>query len=236
MAKRRLRLSRLVLGALLLAGLVLVFRQGLLPASLLPLPSLRLDDPSPWLVDWRLAALRTARDVCRSTLLAPIIEAEPVGDRRIENGCGWENAFRISSAGGVRIPIDRLSCPAATALAMWLQHEVQPAAREHLGQSVASVRHFGGYSCRNILGNKYFSSFRSEHATANAIDIAGFTLANGRSISVQQQWKGSGPEARFLHQIHARACRYFRVAIGPDYNAAHHDHFHYDRGPMSSCR
>jgi hypothetical protein len=53
---------------------------------------------------------------------------------------------------------------------------------------------------------------------------------------VLRNWKGDTPEARFLHDIHERACRYFRVAIGPDFNAAHANHFHFDRGALTSCR
>ena len=67
----------------------------------------------------------------------------------------------------------------------------------------------------------------------SADDITVRTLADGRHVSVLQHWSGRGPEARFLKEIHAAACRYFRVAIGPDFNAAHKDHFHYDRGFLS---
>jgi len=233
---RRGRIARLLLALLLAASAIFAVRQGVVPQNLLPLPAIELDDPSPWFLDWRLAALRHAPETCRAVLRSPAVEATPTPGQRIENGCGWENAFRISSAGGARIAIDKLTCPTAAGLAMWLTHVVQPAARMHLGQSVASIRHFGSYSCRNIAGSKYLSMFRSEHATANAIDIASFTLANGRAISVAGNWKGAGPEAQFLHEIHSGACRYFRVAIGPNYNAAHADHFHYDRGPSSVCR
>ena len=44
------------------------------------------------------------------------------------------------------------------------------------------------------------------------------------------------PDGLFLARVHESACRYFRVAIGPAYNAAHRDHFHYDRGPYTACR
>jgi hypothetical protein len=55
-------------------------------------------------------------------------------------------------------------------------------------------------------------------------------------IGVKASWKGNGSEASFLRAVHERACRYFRVAIGPDFNAAHEDHFHYDRGIFRTCR
>jgi hypothetical protein len=77
---------------------------------------------------------------------------------------------------------------------------------------------------------------RSQHATANAIDISGFTLDGGRQISILRDWTSKGPEAAFLKEVHHRACRYFRVALGPEYNAAHKNHFHFDRGAFSRCK
>jgi hypothetical protein len=96
---------------------------------------------------------------------------------------------------------------------------VQPLALELLGQKVAVVRSYGSYSCRNIVGNPLFKHMRSQHAYANALDISGFTLADGRPISVRAHWKSEGAEGRFLRQAHARACPYFRAALGPEYNA-----------------
>jgi hypothetical protein len=89
---------------------------------------------------------------------------------------------------------------------------------------------------RNIIGNALWKQWRSQHATANAVDIGAFTLADGRRIAVARHWQGDGPEARFLKAAHGRACRYFRVVLGPEYNAAHRDHFHLDRGPFSRCK
>jgi hypothetical protein len=77
---------------------------------------------------------------------------------------------------------------------------------------------------------------RSQHATANAIDIAGFVLRDGREVRLAQDWTGTGFEAAFLRAVRDGACRWFRGVLGPDYNAAHHDHFHFDMGPWRVCR
>jgi hypothetical protein len=154
----------------------------------------------------------------------------------MKDGCGWSNSVRMASAGGVRVGFDKVSCEAAVALAMWLEHEVQPLAKQIFGQPVRSIQSFGSYSCRNIVGNRLWSNVRSQHATANAADIGGFLLADGRTISVRTHWRSEGNEGRFLRAVHARACPYFRVVLGPDYNEAHHDHFHLDRGPLSRCK
>jgi hypothetical protein len=234
--RRRAAWLHVALVVLAAAGIGLAFRQGLVPPLLNPLPVIDLAEGRPWLLDWRLASIRHYASVCARTLKAPHIDAQQIADGPMQGGCGWANAVRLASAGGVRAPYDKLSCEMAAAVALWLEHEVQPLATEILGQRVASVRSLGSYACRNIRGNPFWGHRRSEHATANAADIAGFTLADGRSISVRSHWKSDGAEGRFLRQAHARACPYFRAALGPDYNAAHRDHFHLDRGPFSRCR
>jgi hypothetical protein len=234
--KRRSRATRVVLIVLLAVGVGLLFRQGLVPAWLDPLPAIDLGRANPLLVDWRLAAIKRNPDLCRRVLVPPHIEAQPIADSPLRDGCGWVNGVRMSAAGGVRAGFDKITCEAAAALALWLAHDLQEVAQEILGQRVTAVQSFGTYSCRNIIGNSLWKSWRSQHATANAVDIGGFTLANGRQISVRGHWHGAGAEARFLRAAHARACRYFRVVLGPEYNAAHHDHFHFDRGPLMRCK
>jgi hypothetical protein len=230
----RIRIALLFL--LVAVGLFLVMRQGVLPPALSPLPALDLSVPNAWFVDWRIAELKRDRALCSRVLQPPIISAAPVRDNPIVDGCGWENAVRISNAGGAKLSIGTVSCEVAAGVAMWMAHEVQPRALEIFGVRVASVQHMGTYACRNILGRKLWSDVRSEHATANALDVSAFTLDDGRQISVARHWSGAGPETRFLRAIHARACRYFRVAIGPEFNARHRDHFHYDRGFLSRCK
>jgi hypothetical protein len=226
----------LSMAILSVGGTLVTFRQGLIPARLSPLPIIDLAQPDGWLLDWRLAELRGERELCNRILRPPYIEAQAIPDQPITEGCGWATAVRITALSGARLSSDKLTCQSAAGLALWVAHDVQPLALELLGQRVASIRQLGTFSCRNVVGSPMFKGWRSAHAAANAIDIAGFTLADGRQITVQGHWRGSGREAEFLKAIHARACRYFRVAIGPDYNAAHHDHFHFDRGFGSVCK
>jgi len=226
----------LSLAILSVAGALVGFRQGLIPARLSPLPIVDLAQPDGWLLDWRLAELRRAPELCARVLRPPYIEAQAIPDQALVDGCGWTTAVHITALSGARLASDKLTCQSAAGLALWVAHDVQPLAMELLGQRVVSIRQIGTYSCRNVVGSPLFKGWRSAHATANAIDIAGFTLADGRQITVPGHWKTGGREADFLRAILLRACRYFRVAIGPDYNAAHHDHFHLDRGVGSVCR
>jgi hypothetical protein len=75
----------------------------------------------------------------------------------------------------------------------------------------------------------------SEHATANAFDLAGFHLSNGRAISLKGDWKSGGPASAFLHDLRTRSCLLFNMVLSPDYNADHADHFHLDQGWLMGC-
>lgn len=91
----------------------------------------------------------------------------------------------------------------------------------------------GSYSCRNVAG----TSRRSAHSRAEAIDIAAFILEDGRRISVLDDWTGgSRAEREFLRVVQRSACKRFGTVLGPDYNAAHRDHFHLEWGKSSFCR
>lgn len=151
--------------------------------------------------------------MCRAILREPHIAATPIPDNPIKDGCGWVNAVRLSAVGGAELGVDKLTCEEAAALALWMEFEVQPLALAAFGSRVAGLEDMGAYDCRNMIGNSKWTNVRSEHALANAIDISGFKLADGRVITVAKDYKGSGPEAAFLRAAHMRACKYFRVAI-----------------------
>lgn len=226
----------LVIVLLLTFGLAV--RAGYVPARYSPFAPVDLADPSGWFMDWRLASLADDRTMCRAILQPPHVNASPVNARVNEKGCGWTNGFRVASAGGVRLSSSMtMSCQAAAALSLWLEHRVQPAAERHFSSRVSRVQHVGGYNCRHIRGSiGRYIEILSEHAKANAIDITGFTLANGQRISVLRDWPRAGAKADFLHEIHQDACSFFRVTLGPEANKLHRDHFHLDRGFLRACR
>jgi hypothetical protein len=148
---------------------------------------------------------------------------------RLYGTCSYADAVRFAPGGARRTayaPADPgMSCPVAAGLSVWEWNVVQPAARRLLGSPVVAIEHLGTYNCRRIGGGNNWS----EHATADAIDIAGFRLADGQRITVAANWKGDGPEATFLHQVRNGACKLFATTLSPDYNAAHRDHLHLDQ-------
>ncbi|MFA5900713.1 MAG: extensin family protein [Hyphomicrobium sp.] len=227
---------RLILALLLLLVVLGAFWFGLVPQRYSPFAPISLDDPPSWFIDPRLAAMRNDPALCGTVLRAPHIIAKPIPDKVQPNGCGWTNAVSIAEVGGAQIGLGQLTCEAAAALALWVEHEVQPLAQEMFGSRVVWLQDMGTYSCRNIIGNKRWLNTRSQHSLANAVDIGAFRLANGKQMSITADYKDDTPEGRFLREAHMRACRYFRVAIGPEFNQAHYNHLHFDRGIFVRCK
>ncbi|MGE0767269.1 MAG: extensin family protein [Hyphomicrobiaceae bacterium] len=197
---------------------------------------LDLTEPGGWLLDRQLADLAGDRALCAKVLLPPHIDAKAVTDAAPREGCGWTAAVEVRKVARARFVADPVTCEVAAALTLWMEHVVQPAASATLGSRVTAIDHLGTYACRNIRGSPAFADHPSEHASANAVDVGAFRLADGRRISVLTDWGKDSAAGRFLSQIHAGSCRYFRVAIGPAYNAAHRNHFHFDRGRWRACR
>jgi hypothetical protein len=76
----------------------------------------------------------------------------------------------------------------------------------------------------------------SEHAFGNALDIAGFTLADGRRISVKDGWHGLPEEQGFLRDVQGAACQQFNTVLAPGSNQYHYDHIHVDLMRRASGR
>jgi len=123
-------------------------------------------------------------------------------------------------------PPATLACPMVSALDRWVSEGVQPAALHWFGTQVTEIRQIGSYSCREMVGSG--TSSMSEHAFGDALDVAGFTLADGRKISVKDGWRGTPEEQGFLHDVQLYACQTFTTVLAPGYNVYHYDHIHVD--------
>jgi hypothetical protein len=221
-----------------------------IPDAWNPWAPLRIEATPNLLTRFKLSRASADPEACQAALAQAAMKRMPLEDRVTGPGCGFVNAVRIERTSVAVGEAFSLSCRAALSLAMWERHVLQDAALAHLGTRVESMEHFGSYACRNLYGEQ--DRRRSQHATADAFDIAGFILADGRRIRVVADWQPraqatdeaaviagdapSSPEARFLRAAHAGACRYFDAVLGPDYNRAHADHFHFDRGAARICR
>jgi hypothetical protein len=133
----------------------------------------------------------------------------------------------VTAFGPVAVkPTATLACPIVSVLDHWLAESVQPAAMRWFGARVVEIKQISAYSCRGMNGNA--NAHISEHAFGNALDIAAFTLADGRRISVETGWKGMPEEQGFLRDVQASACREFTTVLAPGANVYHYNHIHVD--------
>ena len=123
-------------------------------------------------------------------------------------------------------PPATLACPIISELDRWISGAVQPAAMRWFGSPVAEIKQISAYSCRGMNGNPHARI--SEHAFGNALDIAAFTLADGRTITVKNGWRGLPEEQGFLRDVQAAACDQFTTVLAPGSNVYHYDHIHVD--------
>ncbi len=182
-----------------------------------------------------------ATEACMQVLREAGVQVERVEDRDDGGFCIVRGAVRIT--GGAVTPLAPrdvvMQCPLAVRYVIWDRQVLRPAARAILGSPVARVDNYGSYSCRRIYGSQDQADRPSEHARANALDVAGVRLEDGRTVSVLADWRGEGPAgadgSRFLHALRNGGCRVFSTVLTPDYNAAHENHLHLDGAPRGLC-
>ncbi len=196
-----------------------------------PWTPLDLKAPIGWATGGKLAALRGHPAECRALLEAAGIGFTPVPPRRDGPGCSLADAGRVT---GLAVPLEPpgelLSCPLAAALAVYARRVVVPAATA-AGDKATALVSLGTYNCRTIARSERLS----QHATADALDLAGVRMAHG-DVSIARDWRGPDLRGRLAHRLHDGACRVFGVVLSPDYNAAHRDHLHLDTEPWHACR
>lgn len=204
------------------------------PRGYNPLASLRIADQPGWLTGLKLGRLAGDYPQCLAVLGEAAISLRPLPDRTTREGCALEGTVEVSRTSLRLSSRFTATCGLAAAWAMVEAHVLQQAALRHLGQPVAAMSHLGTFACRNVYGRD--TGRRSQHASANAIDIAGFILADGSPVWVRD-WRAADARRRaFLREVRDGACRFFATTLSPDYNAAHADHLHLDMGPFHVCR
>jgi hypothetical protein len=175
---------------------------------------------------------------CLSQLGTAKASFTPLPDQYYGAGCSTVGTVKLASLKSDRreLALSNLgpvTCPLAENFAGWARYGVDRTAQQILGSALVRIETMGSYSCRNVAG----TARRSGHATASAIDVSGFVLADGRRISIAGDWSGgSAAEREFLKIIHTSACKRFGMVLGPAYNAAHRDHLHLELSERSMCR
>ena len=184
---------------------------------------------------WDAATVGRARRNCRIVLATLNVDASPISPIGGPQGCGIAAPVLVRSLGIADLrPDAKLNCRFTAALYEWVRNVVQPAARRRFGQPVVAIHQLSHYACRLRGGITRGPVRISEHSFGNAIDIGSFTLANGKTISVLQDWGDFSAlfnrKAASLKEVRDGACRYFSTVLSPNYNRAHRNHFHFDLG------
>lgn len=152
------------------------------------------------------------------------------------NGCGVSNAVRVRSVAGVSLSQGSvMDCGTAKALKSWIVNGARPAIGSK-GGGLARLKVAAHYACRT-RNNKTGAKI-SEHGKGRAIDISGFTLNDGSTITVLKGWRTRG-QSKALRQMHRAACGPFGTVLGPEADRYHQDHFHFDTARYRSgpyCR
>jgi hypothetical protein len=172
---------------------------------------------------------------CHVDLARDRVQFRALPDRRFDGGCSAIGAVQLTDIGTPTTNLGAMTCPVARQYARWVREAVQPAANQAFGTGIVRIETFGTYSCRTV--NSRPGARISEHGFANAVDVAAFVLRDGRRISVEHGWNGTDErERRFLRAVHREGCRRFSVGLGPDADALHYNHLHFDMGRSGTCR
>ncbi len=165
------------------------------------LPDKSPADARPAAVAWSQQDLEAAQARCAVLLKGLDVVAVPEAPVREGPECGTPAPMKLLSVGRspqvALSPPPTVTCDMVATLARWLERDVQPLARKHLGAPIVRIETMSSYSCRNAYGRAHGRV--SEHGRANAVDIGSFVTARGQASLVIADW---GPTAR---QIAAQA-------------------------------
>ncbi|MEG6292501.1 extensin family protein [Enterobacter bugandensis] len=226
--KGKTLLTIFILGAIAMAG----YRW--LPSYYNPFTPLNLDDPPGRITQYKLR--RLTPEACASLLAQAnqknLIRTQAVADSGGE--CPLNNVVRVRDFGPVSLNGSFLaSCPLALSSALFVSQQARPLTKRFTDSELTRIEHLGSFACRNIYHRP--DARRSEHATAEALDIAAFRLANGERVTVLNGWKSAKTQP-WLKALLAASCGYYGNGLGPEYNAAHASHFHLGMRGFGLCR
>lgn len=205
-----------------------------LPPQHNPFAPLNIDHPIGLGTSHKLSRLDNRPSECFAFLDQSLIEYTELPDADPGEACGFYDALTLDQSALPYSAGLHMTCPLTSALAIWERQSLIPRATTALDPPPVEVLTFGAYSCRRLYGRS--SGRYSEHARGNAVDIQGIRLADGTRITVAAHWGEDSPEGRLLKKVRDDACRIFGTVLGPDYNDAHADHFHFDMSQTGICR
>jgi hypothetical protein len=165
------------------------------------------------------------------------VDLPRIHERRV---CGIDYPVKVMGlSGGIKLKAPAvLNARMAVTFAKYVKSDFAPAVRTRYFSGIDTIYTGSTYSCRNMIGES--TNHLSEHAKGNAIDVMKIKLNSGRVIDVTKPGFFSFRQRGFLNRVRAEACDYFTTVLGPGYNRAHANHFHFDlkqrRNGYVACR
>jgi hypothetical protein len=146
---------------------------------------------------------------------------------RAPRGCGAVDVVRLEAIllpDNSRIPVNPpavMRCTMAEAVAHWIRDDVAPAFAK-AGPPIRALDNYASYDCRGR--NNIATARTSEHGYANALDIRGVRLADGKFV----QWTDRHVAKDFREGLRNNACTRFMTVLGPGSDGYHEEHIHID--------
>jgi hypothetical protein len=159
--------------------------------------------------------------------LAKIAVFQPLGTLVGPGDCGAPDAVQLQTillpdqTKVAVVPPATLRCTMAEQVGQWLRDDVAPSLAG-FGPPLRVLDNFDSYECRGR--NRVRAAVLSEHGRADALDVRGFRLADGREleltdVNVDKNWR---------EKIRASACARFSTVLGPGSDGYHEQHIHVD--------
>ncbi len=154
---------------------------------------------------WTSAEITEAELQCDTLLDGIAAQTDRLASLR-QGFCGTPVPLRLRHIGsGTGLALDptaTTNCAMTARLYQWLETVARPAARRLLGQDIVKIRNSASYACRNRYNDP--AQKISEHAFANALDIAAFELADGRTIDIKTHWGAVLDSAEAAEAVQSR--------------------------------
>jgi hypothetical protein len=130
-------------------------------------------------------------------------------------------------------PPATLRCSMAEALATWVRDDLTATVAQ-LGSAPRALDNYASYDCRGR--NRVAGARISEHGLANAIDIRGVHLSNGKFA----EFTDRNLAREFREAVRKTVCSRFTTVLGPGSDGHHETHIHMDlaerRGGYRLCQ
>ncbi len=221
---------------MLLAATFAWWGVGAIPPQYNPWAPLTLDSPPTLVTRYKLRGLESQPQRCFA-LLETARARGMIGWRHQPDGggeCPLHDRVRVANFGAIALSGPFLaSCPLALRSVMFWHQRGAKLASQLQGSALTRIDHIGSYACRNIYHRS--EGRRSEHASADALDVRGFRFADGQRINILKDWPEGGQRGELLRELFYQGCPYFGNSLGPEFNAAHADHFHLGVNGFGLC-